>query len=109
MALLLRGLHPDTVRSSKRMALIERVTLAWEDLKTPERRSAYDFKRASRDTQPKKPAKSKHGRSPVGSKGRVASHRSPALSPGSAANRQPSYFRLAGMVLRKVFWQVFYR
>jgi DnaJ-class molecular chaperone len=44
MALLLRWLHPDKLHSDERRALAERVTLAWEDLKTPERRAAYDAK-----------------------------------------------------------------
>ena len=41
MALLLRWLHPDT--NSEQSALYPgRVTRAWDDLKTPERRRAYD-------------------------------------------------------------------
>lgn len=42
MALLLRWLHPDKTQTDDRRVLAERVTLAWENLKTPERRSAYD-------------------------------------------------------------------
>ena len=50
MALLLRWLHPDKAQSDDRRALVERVTLAWEKLKTPERRAAYDASRT--DAEP---------------------------------------------------------
>ena len=42
MALLLRWLHPDLDRHGERSVFARRVTLAWNDLKTPERRAAYD-------------------------------------------------------------------
>ena len=42
MALLLRWLHPDLSRAEQRSTYIARVTKAWEDIKTPERRTAYD-------------------------------------------------------------------
>jgi len=42
MALLLRRLHPDANRQSDQSIFTRRVTQAWEDLKTPERRAAYD-------------------------------------------------------------------
>lgn len=42
MALLLRWLHPDVDREGSRSIYAGRVTKAWEDLKTPERRAAYD-------------------------------------------------------------------
>lgn len=44
MALLLRWLHPDMERSSgeNRSLFAGRVTLAWDDLKSTERRAAYD-------------------------------------------------------------------
>ncbi len=42
MALLLRWLHPDKMQTDDRRALVDRVTLAWENLKTPDRRAAYD-------------------------------------------------------------------
>jgi hypothetical protein len=47
MALLMRWLHPDMDRGNERSRLVSRVTLAWEDLKTPDRRAAYDGKRRS--------------------------------------------------------------
>jgi hypothetical protein len=42
MALLLRWLHPDRNGVGERSVFAARVTLAWEHLKTPERRDAYD-------------------------------------------------------------------
>jgi len=47
MALLLRWLHPDLDPDGERSMFAAKVTSAWEDLKTPERRSAYDRRRKS--------------------------------------------------------------
>src|SRR5919108_3738078 len=52
MALLLRWLHPDVDRQGVRSLFAGRVTSAWNDLKTPERRAAYD--EAGRTLQAKK-------------------------------------------------------
>jgi hypothetical protein len=45
MALLLRWLHPDLDRRGERSIFAARVTRAWEQLKTHERRAAYDQSR----------------------------------------------------------------
>jgi DnaJ domain len=42
VALLLRWLHPDLDPHGERSIFIGRVTAAWNDLKTPERRATYD-------------------------------------------------------------------
>jgi hypothetical protein len=42
VALLLRWLHPDLDPQGERAIFVGRVTAAWNDLKTPERRAAYD-------------------------------------------------------------------
>lgn len=42
MAWLLRASHPDVDREGKHANVAMRVTHAWEDLKTPERRAAFD-------------------------------------------------------------------
>lgn len=42
MALLVRWLHPDVKQSTDRASFVNRVTVAWDDLKTAERRAAYD-------------------------------------------------------------------
>lgn len=56
MAWLLRASHPDVDREGKHANVAMRVTHAWEDLKTPERRAAFDKvrKRAggARNTRP---------------------------------------------------------
>lgn len=44
MALLVKWLHPDLGRPRARDALAARVTRAWEDLKTAERRQAYEVR-----------------------------------------------------------------
>ena len=47
MALLMRWLHPDLDPEGNRAHLANRVLRAWDDLKTPERRKAYDLMLAS--------------------------------------------------------------
>ena len=42
MALLMQWLHPDKNFSAERSVFASRVAAAWENLKTPERRLAYD-------------------------------------------------------------------
>lgn len=42
VALLLRWLHPDLDPHGERSVFTSRVTTAWNNLKTPERRAAYD-------------------------------------------------------------------
>jgi hypothetical protein len=42
MTLLLQWLHPDLDHSKTRSVFAAKVTCAWNDLKTPERRAAYD-------------------------------------------------------------------
>ena len=45
MASLMTWLHPDVTRESDRAVFAPRITAAWNDLKTPERRAAYDAAR----------------------------------------------------------------
>ena len=42
MALLIKWLHPDSAKEGHQSIFANRVTMAWDDLKTPERRAAYD-------------------------------------------------------------------
>lgn len=42
VALLLKWLHPDVDHGSERSVFVGRVTAAWNNLKTPDRRAAYD-------------------------------------------------------------------
>lgn len=56
MALLLQWLHPDHDPKGERSMFATRVVKAWDDVKTPERRSAYDTKReAEAPASPGKP------------------------------------------------------
>jgi hypothetical protein len=50
MACLVKWLHPDSDPNGKQSVFVNRVTMAWDDLKTPERRAAYD-RRRSREQQ----------------------------------------------------------
>jgi hypothetical protein len=51
LALLLRWLHPDVSENSQRSIFVTRVTTAWNDLKTPEKRATYDMARASGEAE----------------------------------------------------------
>jgi hypothetical protein len=56
MALLVRWLHPDAARGADRSRFAARVTYAWDDVKTPDRRSSYDIDRRSKQkAKPDKP------------------------------------------------------
>jgi hypothetical protein len=50
MALLMRWLHPDLDPEGQRALLAPRVIAAWDQLKSPDRRRAYDAKSAPRQT-----------------------------------------------------------
>jgi hypothetical protein len=68
MALLMKWLHPDRDRPGERSVFVHRVTMAWDDLKTPERRAAYDAQRSARDAR--RPRSRKDGR--ANARGRAA-------------------------------------
>ena len=62
MALLIKWLHPDRAQEGPHSVFVNRVTTAWDDLKTPERRAAYDRarqtlsqKERSNHRRPKRP------------------------------------------------------
>jgi hypothetical protein len=67
VALLLRWLHPDLDPQSERSIFIGRVTAAWNDLKTPERRAAYDA--TLRHTNDGKGSRFRNGKSRSGRHG----------------------------------------
>lgn len=60
VALLLRWLHPDLDPRGDRSVFIGKVTAAWNNLKTPERRQAYDEQRLQ--SQSKSKGRSRHGK-----------------------------------------------
>jgi DnaJ-like protein len=47
MALLMRWLHPDAARQGEQAVFAARIATAWNSLKTPDRRAAYDAERQS--------------------------------------------------------------
>lgn len=59
MALLIRWLHPDSNREVTRAVFVNRVNRAWDDLKTTERRQAYDKILASRPAKKQERSRSK--------------------------------------------------
>ena len=63
MAFLLRWLHPDMDQKTAHSMFAGRVTGAWEDLKTPDRRKLYDAQ-MRRTKRAKKSAKRKHAGKP---------------------------------------------
>ena len=63
MAHLIRWLHPDHNPTEERTVFVNRVNRAWEDLKTPDRREAYDRQLASRSmAKPRSPSREKNRR-----------------------------------------------
>jgi hypothetical protein len=54
MALLIKWLHPDLDRPGEQSVFARRVTMAWDDLKTSERRAAYDLRRVLPSNKPSK-------------------------------------------------------
>ena len=74
MALLMTWLHPDKNPSGERAVLAARVTAAWDTLRSPDRRAAYDASLlASRATASPSKGRSKPGAPPP----RVARRNSP--------------------------------
>src|SRR5580704_18529284 len=64
VALLLRSLHPDVDPRGERSIFVGRVTTAWNNLKTPERRTAYDNQ--SLNAHARKGSRSRTGKSHSG-------------------------------------------
>jgi hypothetical protein len=81
MALLLRWLHPDLDPRGERSLFARRVTRAWNDLKTEERRAAYDQAarlnaQAARRKKKEHAARSSRGKQAPQPGGNGASYRS---------------------------------
>jgi hypothetical protein len=112
MALLLRWLHPDHETNSERTIYVGRVTNAWNNIKTAERRQAYEATRkcASTPTAQQRPGPAP-GRSPMQRNGHA-----PARPTRSAAakrvtgiggrrgrpKQRASFWRILGMLLGRV-------
>ena len=64
MSFLLRWLHPDVQGQGERSVFARRVSLAWDALKTPERKAAYDeARRTARASGPARKAPTRSGSS----------------------------------------------
>ncbi len=97
MALLLRWLHPDLDRGGTRAVFAARVTQAWDELKTPERRAAYDRRLGSgRLTQAKKTS-GRHGRKRIRS-GAALFHDGPDM----AGSQDPPLLKRGLLFLMRV-------
>ncbi len=102
MALLLRWLHPDREANSARALFASRVTQAWNDLKTTERRIAYDATRgvgeaggSSRGSAaPPRPA-------PVFRRADMVPVRAAAPRPNRPARRRKSIWRYLQHLIRQ--------
>ena len=97
MALLLRWLHPDH-GPGERSVFAHRVTRAWSDLKTEERRRAYDRSRRAALTE--KSLKRKKGRS--SSKGQPSNRRTRNLLPYATPSRHAFKAQQPSGLLRRV-------
>lgn len=104
-ALLLRWLHPDMDRRGERSLFISRVTTAWNDVKTPERRAAYDEK--LRNSGDRRRSRLRTGKMRLGRNGSGKQFSNGALPrawlPGNVQRmrgaRKIGFFRLALSVL----------
>ena len=76
MALLLRWLHPDLDPKGQHSMFASRVTRAWNDVKTPERRAAYNARQAPHKPASKK-SRSERERSAAQQMGTVLKRRAP--------------------------------
>lgn len=110
MALLLRWLHPDHEANSERTIYVGRVTNAWNNIKTAERRFAYDATRKlAPDVRPsQRGSDTEPGRSPIRRNGRAPVRPArPAGAPRtksgsrrrSRRKRRGTFWRILGMLL----------
>jgi hypothetical protein len=88
MALLLRWLHPDLDPKGERSIFASRVTRAWNDVKTPERRAAYNSRETQRKPTTSKMSRSESERSTAHQMGTASSRRAPrTVDPRPASRR----------------------
>jgi hypothetical protein len=102
MALLLRWLHPDQSAEGMRTVLASRVTNAWNSLKTPDRKAAYD--RSKRLAQASSTLDGKMGRRAPAPR---AARRPKQLRPKMA--KAPHVLKAHGMGLLRRFMLLFGR
>jgi hypothetical protein len=91
--LLLKWLHPDLDPRGERSIFVGRVTAAWNDLKTPERRAAYDEQCRSRAANGRTRSRKRYAAAPR----RRNSHAMAGFR--FAGDGEPGFFRRALSVL----------
>jgi len=104
MALLLRWLHPDREANSARAMYVGRVTQAWNNLKTVDRRALYDETRkrtANGKSSGKSPREGASGQTPMRT---AAASAHPPRASGSLVGRAGSRQRTVGR--RPSIWRL---
>ncbi len=105
VALLMRWLHPDLDLRGERSVFIGRVTTAWNNVKTPERRAAYD-EQLARHAQTARKSSGKGKKSRRRDAGKLAGN-------GEMPRHRPSGRRVGGMAktgfLRRALAALFVR
>ena len=97
VALLMRWLHPDLDQRGERSVFTGRVTTAWNNVKTPERRAAYDEQLARHaQTARKSSGKSKKSRRRRSDAGKLAGN-------GDMPRHRPSGRRVVGGMVKPGF------
>jgi hypothetical protein len=96
MALLVRWMHPDVAKGADRSKFVSRVTYAWDDVKTPERREAYDMGRTQKQKAWSGP------KNPKSTSRRNAVPRADATA-GSLERYQPRQLGLLQRILVRLF------
>lgn len=111
MALLLRWLHPDREANSARAIYAVRITEAWNNIKTAERRSAYDATRISSVSAGTASRRASAASSAASGEGRAAARPArpkatiPTLRTGTGrrmARRRGPLWRIFELLLAKV-------
>ena len=75
MALLMKWLHPDAAHEGEQSVFAARIAAAWNNLKTPERRAAYDSERQAAWAAEGRSAAERRAKSPGGAPVRQAMRR----------------------------------
>jgi hypothetical protein len=101
-ALLLKWLHPDRDPHGERSIFVSRVTEAWNNLKTPERRAAYDeLRRSSSERKSRNKAARRGNRKKLIAALRLRQGRGPDAPSMYAAEKIGFFRRALSMLLQR--------
>jgi hypothetical protein len=101
-ALLLKWLHPDRDPHGERPIFVSRVTEAWNNLKTPERRAAYDeLRRSSSERKSRNKAARRGNRKKLIAALRLRQGRGPDAPSMYAAEKIGFFRRALSMLLQR--------